>query len=134
MMSDGVGAPAAIVIGHAAMAAGLVSAVEAITGEGRRLQALSNQDLGREELEAMLLAEVERLGPDVIFTDLPGGSCAIAAQRIARQRGGITIVTGVNLAALLHFVGHTADAGVAEESVARGVDALRVQPGVSRAD
>jgi mannose/fructose-specific phosphotransferase system component IIA len=132
MMSDGV--PVAIVIGHAAIAAGLVSAVEAITGEGRRLQPMSNQDLGREELEAVLRAEVERLGAEVIFTDLPGGSCAIAAQRVARQRGGITIVTGVNLAVLLHFVGHAADAGVVQQAVARAVDAMRVQPGVSRAD
>ncbi len=40
----------------------------------------------------------------MIFTDLPAGSCTMAARRLQRERPELVVVTGVNLAALLDFV------------------------------
>ena len=96
--------PRAIVAGHGSFPAGLVSAVEQITGRGNALIPLSNAGLGREEIEAgirdlMTLHELR-----VIFTDLPGGSATLAARRVLHDTPGLIVVTGVNLAALMDFV------------------------------
>ena len=44
--------------------------------------------------------------PALIFTDMPGGSCAHTAAALARGRPELRVVTGVNLARLLDFVFH----------------------------
>ena len=94
-----------IVLGQAQRAAGLVSAVEQITGMGDRFVAMSNTGLSGAELEQQLRALVERTGAKVVFTDLPAGSCNIAAFRVLRDREGI-VVSGVHLPKLIHFVSH----------------------------
>lgn len=98
-----VGPRRAIIAGHGAFPAGLVSAVEQITGEQDALVAFSNAGLAREAIEAGLRALVEG-GIGVVFTDLPGGSATLAARRIARDHPDLTLVTGANLAALIDFV------------------------------
>ena len=40
----------------------------------------------------------------MIFTDLPAGSCTMAARRLQRGRPELTVVTGTNLAVLLDFL------------------------------
>jgi PTS system N-acetylgalactosamine-specific IIA component len=40
----------------------------------------------------------------VVFTDLPAGSCTLAARRLQRERPDLVLVTGANLATLLDFV------------------------------
>jgi PTS system N-acetylgalactosamine-specific IIA component len=97
-------APRAIVAGHGALPAGLVSAVEQITGRGSTLVPFSNAGLGREEIESGIRELLERYGVHVIFTDLPGGSATLAARRIQRDRPDVALVTGVGLAALMDFV------------------------------
>ncbi len=120
--------PVAIVAAHAELAEGLISAVDAISGLGALLHPLSNRDLGGADLEAALGELLDRFGVHVIFTDLPGGSCAMAALRLARMRDGVRVVTGVNLPALLHFVGHAAEPTGDRDAVDRGVAALRLHP------
>ncbi len=132
-MSDAPAAPVAIVAAHGDLAAGLVSAVEAVTGLGARLHPVTNSELGREELEATLEALITQLGARVIFTDLPAGSCALAALRVARGRGEVRVVTGVNLPVLLHFVGHAGEPTAEAQAVERGIAALRLHPEVVRA-
>ena len=44
------------------------------------------------------------------FTDLPAGSCTMAARRIQREVPALKVVTGVNLSTLLDFA-FTADSG-----------------------
>ncbi len=126
-------APVAIVAAHAELAQGLVSAVDAITGQGSLLHPVSNRDLGREELEAALGALLDQLGVRMIFTDLSGGSCAMAALRLARMRGDVRVVTGVNLTVLLHFVGHAAEPAGDRDAVERGVASMRLHPEAARA-
>src|SRR5688500_1460749 len=96
----------ALVIGHHEFAAGLVSAVAAITGRGDLLIPLSNQDAAVDEIERRLADAAERHGARVVFVDLPAGSCACAARRLLRSRPDMVIVTGVSLAALVDYVFH----------------------------
>lgn len=96
--------PRAVVAGHGEFAAGLVSAVAQITGRGECFVTISNRARGADEIEAALLEAVERTGVRVIFTDLPAGSCTIAARKVLRHRPDVALVTGANLAALLDFV------------------------------
>lgn len=96
-------APRAVVVGHGDFAAGLVSAVEQITGHGALLAPVSNRDLAPADLEARLRERVEA-GARIIFTDLPAGSTTMAARRLQRAHPAVVVVTGANLAALVGFV------------------------------
>ncbi|MDQ6736592.1 MAG: hypothetical protein M3Z30_02680 [Gemmatimonadota bacterium] len=97
-------APRAIVAGHGALPAGLVSAVEQITGRGNALIPFSNSGLGREDIEAAMRDLLTTHGVKVIFTDLPGGSATFAARSVMRDNPDLVVVTGANLAALMDFV------------------------------
>ncbi len=129
----------AIVLGHASVAAGLVSAVERITGITDRFIALSNDGLGTNEIEQMLRERMEATGARVVFTDLPAGSCNFAACRLLRVRPDIIVVTGANLPALLHFATsgvvpdtegpEDTEVAAAEEAARRGAAAMRVLRG-----
>jgi PTS system N-acetylgalactosamine-specific IIA component len=99
-MSDG---PKAIVAGHGSFAEGIRSAVEQISGRGDCFVAVSNAGLGPGEIEVALREAVARTGAKLIFTDLPAGSCTLAARRIQRDDPTITVVTGAALPTILSF-------------------------------
>ena len=103
----------AIVAGHGDFALGVVSAVAQITGRGQVFIPISNRALGANDIERTIREQLAASGARVIFTDLPAGSCTIAARRIQRDRADVVVVTGANLASLLDFVFH-ADAPAAE--------------------
>lgn len=113
-------APRAIVAGHGDFAAGLISAVQQITGLGEQFVAISNTGLAGETIEAMVKEALARTGATVVFTDLPAGSCTMAARRLARLGPDIVVVTGVTLPTLLAF----ALGATVEEAVARGRESL----------
>ncbi|HEX4683575.1 MAG TPA: hypothetical protein VH277_12735 [Gemmatimonadaceae bacterium] len=96
--------PRAIVAGHADFAAGLVSAVEQITGRGGQLVAVSVAALSVQDIEEMLRAKMLETGVKVIFTDLQAGSCTMASRRILRGVNDAILVAGANLPTLLDFV------------------------------
>ena len=102
-MSEG---PRAIVAAHGDLAEGLVSAVSRVAGAAAasRLMPFSNATLGGAELVDALRQAVTTSGAQVVFTDLPAGSCTIAARRIARESAGLAVVCGANLPMLLSFV------------------------------
>ncbi|HEY0972156.1 MAG TPA: hypothetical protein VGE02_14405 [Gemmatimonadales bacterium] len=123
----------AIVAAHAQMASGLVSAVAQITGRGEVFVPLGNAELGREQLEAVLRERLRDTGAGIVFTDLPGGSWTIAARRVQRDQPALVVVTGVNLAMLLEYVFHDADApagAAAAAAVGKGRSAMLVAGGV----
>jgi N-acetylgalactosamine PTS system EIIA component len=97
-------APIALVVGHGDFAAGLVSALEQITGRGELFIAFSNRDLGADDLERAIRECVESTGAKVIFTDLPAGSAAIASRKVLRGNPALVLIGGANLATLLDFV------------------------------
>ncbi|MBI2408035.1 MAG: hypothetical protein HYV19_07035 [Gemmatimonadetes bacterium] len=98
--------PRAIVAAHGDLADGLVSAVSRVAGAAAaaRLQPFSNASLGGAELVDAMRDAVNSTAAQVVFTDLPAGSCTIAARRIARETPGLAVVCGVNLPLLLSFV------------------------------
>jgi N-acetylgalactosamine PTS system EIIA component len=96
--------PRAIVAGHGAFAAGLVSAVEQITGRGDHLEAVAITGLGAEDIEKLLRDRMVAGGIRVVFTDLQAGSCTMAARRVLRGLTDAVVVCGTNLPLLLDFV------------------------------
>lgn len=118
-MSD---TPRAVVAGHGSFAAGLISAVDQITGMGDRFVAVSNTGLAPAAIDTAVREAVERSGATVVFTDLPAGSCTMCARRITKLDPRVKLVTGVTLPTLLAF----AMGASVEEAVAKGREALMV--------
>jgi PTS system N-acetylgalactosamine-specific IIA component len=135
MTSSDPGRPAArraVVAGHGDFAAGLISAVQQIAGKGDAFVAVTSRDLGAAAIEGALRASIEASAARVIFTDLPAGSCTIAARRVAHDLPGIIVVTGTNLSALLTWaLGPDDGAAAVKRAVERGRGAIVVLPDVS---
>ena len=123
--------PRAVVAGHAGFAAGVVSAAVRISGRTDSFVAVSNEGLDLRGLEEAIRAALKAHGATVIFTDLPAGSCTMAARRIQRDQPGVAVVTGVNLATLLDFAFHTeaGDEHAVEHAADKGRAALVVTGG-----
>jgi N-acetylgalactosamine PTS system EIIA component len=127
-MSD---AARAIVAGHGEFASGLLSAVTQITGTSEVFIPITNRDLSAADVEQLIRATAERHAVRVIFTDLPAGSCTMAARRLQRERPDLLVVTGTNLATLLDFAFH---GDLSEsEAIAHAVDKGRASLVVSGA-
>jgi len=93
-----------IILGHGALAEGLVDAVRRICDIGEdALEPLSNRGLSPESLARAVEVRLGG-GPVVIFTDLPSGSCSFAARRLCAGRSDVAVISGVNLPLLLEFV------------------------------
>jgi len=74
-------------------------------------------------------------GAQVVFTDLPAGSCTIAARRIARETPGLAVVCGANLPMLLSFVmASTGGVETWRTAVEKGQSAMCVAEEGGRAD
>ncbi len=112
--------PRAVVTGHGSFAAGVISAVEAITGQGGVFATVGNAGLSPGGIETALRDALAASGARVIFTDLPAGSCTLAARRIAKTDPQVAVVTGVTLPTLLAF----ALGADVREAVARGREAV----------
>jgi PTS system N-acetylgalactosamine-specific IIA component len=93
----------AVVAAHASLADALVAAVDQITGRGALFATVSNVGLGAAALQEAVAARLAETGARVLFTDLPAGSCCMAARRLQREDPSLTVVTGANLATLLDF-------------------------------
>lgn len=93
----------AILAGHGDFAAGMVSAVQQITGLGGVFRTVTSRDLSASDLEATIRGAIEDSGVRVVFTDLQAGSCTMAARRVLRDRHDVLFVAGANLPMLLDF-------------------------------
>ncbi len=133
-MSDQDLRSAALVIGHKDFAAGIVSAVTAITGRTDLFRTASNYGLDTRATEAMLREAIAD-GVRVIFSDLPAGSTTMAARRAQRDHPDITVVTGISLPVLLDYAFAAPDAAdAADAAVEKGRAAMMVTRGSARAD
>lgn len=94
----------ALVAGHGDFAAGLISAVEAVTGRGEMLEPIQVKGLCGEDIQQLLRERLRATGALVIFTDLQAGSCTMAARRLLREEAHVVLVSGTNLPMLLDFV------------------------------
>src|SRR3954466_4210817 len=102
--SPDAGEARAIVAGHAEFAAGLVSAVQQITGRGDQLVPVAVGKLSVQDIEELLRATMVEANVRVIFTDLQAGSCTMASRRILRGMNDAVLIAGANLPTLLDFV------------------------------
>jgi PTS system N-acetylgalactosamine-specific IIA component len=100
-MSD---TPKALVAGHADFAAGMISAVEQITGRGSVLVPIQVAGLCSDDIQKLLYDSLVRTGTHVIFTDLQAGSCTMAARKVLRDLPDGVLIAGTNLPMLLDFV------------------------------
>lgn len=93
-----------VVVGHGAMAQGLVDAAQRITGGlADCLAPLSNDGKNAEQLKS----ELDQMVGDsrsVVFVDIQSGSCGLAALACCRDSVRRVVVSGVNLPMLLDFV------------------------------
>ncbi|MBC7895659.1 MAG: hypothetical protein H7066_09605 [Cytophagaceae bacterium] len=125
----------ALIAGHGDFAAGIVSAAVQITGRDDVFASLSNRGLSAADVAAAMGRILDESGARVVFTDLPAGSCTMAARRLQRDRSGLVVVVGVNLATLLDFIFDDADdVAAARQAATKGREALTVlgDPGVAR--
>lgn len=133
-MSEQRARPQALVIGHQDFAAGIVSAVTAITGRTDLFRTASNYGLDTRATEAMLRDAIAD-GVNVIFSDLPAGSTTMAARRAQRDHPDVTVVTGISLPVLLDYAfAAPGAANAADVAVEKGRAAMTVSRGVARAD
>ena len=128
------GGPVAIVAAHGDLAFGFVSAVEQITGRGELFLPMSNTGMGAADIEHALLTLVDTRRIRVIFTDLPAGSCTIAARRVVAARPQVVLVTGASLPLLLDFMSHEElePSEAVTHAVDRAVRSLMTVPGPAR--
>ena len=131
-MSDMV-RPRALVIGHKDFAAGIVSAVAAITGRDDIFRTASNYGLDLRGMEALVRDAIAD-GVAIIFSDLPAGSTTMAARRVQRDFPNLTVVTGVSLPVLLDYAFAKDDAHAVDAAVEKGRAAMTVARGTVRAD
>lgn len=121
----------AIVAGHGTFAEGMLSAIEQITGRSDLFIGVTNRDLSAQDVERLIRDRLASSGASVIFTDLPAGSCTMAAHRLQREQPGLVVVTGVNLSVLLDFAFHVdaGDAHAVEHAADKGRASLVVSGG-----
>ena len=125
--------PRAIVAGHGEFAAGLVTAVEQITGRGAQFLPVAVHRLSVQDIEELIRQRMLETGVQVIFTDLAAGSCTMAARRILRGMNDAVLVAGANLPMLLDFVfaeGRTAPEA-ARHAAERGRTSISVHGGTT---
>ena len=116
-----------VVVCHGPLAGALVEAAEQISGVCGVLKPVSNTGCDRGALEERILAAVGDRAT-VVFVDMAAGSCLIAALARLRERPNVKVVTGVNLAMLVDFVFHLAQApdAAASRAAAAGERAIKV--------
>lgn len=118
-----------MIAGHGEFAKGVISAVEQITGLGELFVPVSNTGLSPQGMDQRLREALEGSGARVIFTDLPAGSCTMAARRIARTDPGLVVVTGAALPTVLAWACGCDTA----EAVERGHESLKLVEGAGGA-
>jgi PTS system N-acetylgalactosamine-specific IIA component len=126
-MSEAGGGPVrAIIAGHGEFAAGLVSAIQQITGRGSVFYPVSASDLSAADLEILIQRAIESTGALVVFTDLQAGSCTMAARRLTRARPDVLLIAGANLPMLLDFAfaDHLPAVEAAKHALERGKAAI----------
>jgi mannose/fructose-specific phosphotransferase system component IIA len=123
----------ALLVMHADLSAALLRAAEQVTGPIEGVETLSNAGLSRDQLEREIAKHVERwVAGGLVFADFWGGSCHLCGASVARGRGEVVVVTGLNLPTLVDYVHNREKYGVvelAERLQKKGQESIRLQRG-----
>ncbi|MEP6835831.1 MAG: hypothetical protein ABJB74_20755 [Gemmatimonas sp.] len=120
-----------VIAGHGSFATGIISAVEQISGKGDLFVPVSSIGLRGVDIDVVLLQTLNDHHSNILFTDLPAGSCTMSARRLQRSRPGLVLVTGVNLGTVLEFAFRSADASdvdAAKMAIEKGRATMSVFP------
>lgn len=93
------------IITHGTLACSIRKAAEHLTTPPSEVYCYSNQESVLEEIEASIIEITEEKKPDhlMIFVDIFGGSCWIAANRIKHKAENTSIISGVNIPMLVSY-------------------------------
>jgi PTS system mannose-specific IIA component len=97
-----------IVVTHGEMAAGLIQAAEMIVGKQEQLSPVHLLEM--DAVEGLMERVEESIGQDdtgdgiLLLVDLPGASPFNACARLAMQREGLKLISGVNLPMLAELL------------------------------
>jgi mannose/fructose-specific phosphotransferase system component IIA len=93
-----------IIIGHGGLAQALLEAAERIVGPQDDVETLSNVGLSGDTLCDRIVKLCRKNRKEqIIFVDLPGGSCTISCMKVLRKKKNVHILCGMNLPMLLEF-------------------------------
>ena len=123
----------ALLVMHGDLAQALLRAAEKVVGPIEGVDVVSNEGLSRDDLERAIARHVDGWSAGgLVLTDFWGGSCHICGASVARDRGEVILVTGLNLPTLLDYL-HNRDKYGAEDLAERlrekGQASIRVQRG-----
>ena len=108
-----------VLIAHGALAESLLGVAESISGEVKKVKALTvGKGLSTDEIKRSLeeaVSEVDDGDGVIIFTDMLGGSPTNISLTVM-EAGRVEVLTGVNLPMLLKFINNRADASFGELS------------------
>jgi PTS system mannose-specific IIA component len=123
----------ALLVMHADLSAALLRAAEQVVGAIEGVESISNSGLSRDELEREIANHVERWpAGGLVLTDFWGGSCHLCGASVARGRGEVVVVTGLNLPTLIDYLHNRERYGVielAERLQKKGQESIRLQRG-----
>jgi len=93
------------IITHGTLACSIRKAAEHLTHPPSEVYCYSNQEAVLEEIEASIIKLAAEKNPDkiIIFVDMFGGSCWIAANRIKCKVENTSIISGVNIPMLVSY-------------------------------
>jgi mannose/fructose-specific phosphotransferase system component IIA len=123
----------ALLVTHADLSDALLRAAAQVAGPVEGVESLSNTGLSRAALEAEIARRVEAWPEGgLVLTDFWGGSCHVCGASVARGRGEVVVVTGINLPTLLDYLHNRENYGVielAERLQKKGQESIRLQRG-----
>jgi mannose/fructose-specific phosphotransferase system component IIA len=125
----------ALIVMHGDLAPALVRALHQVYGEAEDVDALSNDGLSRDALQAEIQRRVAAWPQGgIVCVDFWGSSCHVAAACVARQ-SDIVVITGCHLGMLLDYM-HNRDTtdkpALAERLRQKGLESIRVVRGEPR--
>lgn len=93
-----------IIIGHGEFARAVFDTAEKIVGKQKLVEVISNAELSCEMLCEKIKEVIHKYeGEQLIFVDLPGGSCTISCLSLMKTNRHLKIISGVNLPMLIEF-------------------------------
>lgn len=95
-----------IFLTHGRIGQELLATAEGILGKQPDVISLSNENLSLSALYDQVNKFIENIPPQqdiIIFVTLKGGSCWNVACKIAKERKGVKVISGVNLPMALSF-------------------------------